>query len=184
MELNKMDLSNPELTAYLNQVKDMTGADPAQQVSMYDAGEALGLDRSQAEEMAQALFIEEYAELKTLSGGIGITASGLKALGVPLPKSASGSANDTISREYVMTEEDKQVLDRLLEDVKSAIAGQPVDYTLLDSVVTDIKTIELHMLSPEPKTGVIRALIDSIRHSFSGQAAHDALCDRLGSVVQ
>lgn len=179
-----MDLNNPELTAYLNQVKDMTGADPDQQASMYDAGEALGLDRSQAEEMAQALFIEEYAELKTLSGGIGITEAGLNALGVSLPKSAKGNARDTISREYMMTEEDRQVLDRLLEEVKTAIAGQPADYTLLDTVVTDIKTMELHMLSPEPKTGVIRALIDSLRHAFSGQTAHAALCDRLQSVVQ
>ena len=184
MAPNNMDQNNPELNAYLNQVKDMTGADPAQQVSMYDAGEALGLDRSQAEEMAQALFIEEYAELKTLSGGIGITESGLKVLGVSPPRSTTGNANDTISREYVMTEEDKQVLDRLLEEVKSAIAGRPADYTLLDTVVTDIKTIELHMLSPEPKTGVIRALIDSIRHSFSGQTVHDDLCDRLTSIIQ
>ncbi len=179
-----MDLNNPELTAYLTQLKELTGADPAQQISMYDAGDALGLDRNEAGQMAEALFIEGYAELKTLSGGIGITAAGLKALGLSLPSSAQDSGSTAFGREYIMTENDRQVLSLLLEEVKSAAGKCQAEYPLLDSVVTDIKTIELHMLSPEPKTGVIRALMDSIRYAFSGREKFCALCARLEFAVK
>ncbi len=49
-------------------------------VSMHDVGQALGFEKTDAGKMAEALYSEGYAELKTLSGGIGITSMGLQAL--------------------------------------------------------------------------------------------------------
>ena len=45
----------------------MAKGDPLAQVSMYEVGEFLGLEKTEAGALAEALFIEEYAELKTLS---------------------------------------------------------------------------------------------------------------------
>ena len=72
-----MGTLNSETKAYLFQLCSMAQGDPLAQVSMYEVGEALGLERSEAGSLAEALFIEEYAELKTLSGGIGWPGNGV-----------------------------------------------------------------------------------------------------------
>ncbi|MCG8684875.1 MAG: hypothetical protein MI892_08370, partial [Desulfobacterales bacterium] len=69
-----MDITDPNLKAYLSQLNEMTGGDPDAQVSMHEVGQVLGIEKDEAGQMAEALFIGGHAELKTLSGGIGITA--------------------------------------------------------------------------------------------------------------
>ncbi len=78
-------MDNPEEQAYLNQLYTMTQGDPGVQVSMYDIGAALGVEKSEAGALAESLIIQDLAELKTLSGGIAITGNGLKALDKTLP---------------------------------------------------------------------------------------------------
>ncbi|WP_299976973.1 hypothetical protein [Desulfobacula sp.] len=83
-----MDLDSPEANAYLFELYTLTKGDPKAQVSMYDVGTGLGLEKTDAGAMAETLFIQGYAELKTLSGGIGITRQGLDLLQVkPVPES-------------------------------------------------------------------------------------------------
>ena len=156
-----MDLNDPALRAYLNQLNKLTGGDPSGQVSMYDVGQALGLDTDEAGQMAEALFIGGYAELKTLSGGIGITAMGMRELGIN-PEQHAADDSVTFSDETVMTDADRQVLESLMAEIKSSIEETTVDYSALDTLITDIKTIEVQMLSPQPKTAVVKALFTSI----------------------
>jgi hypothetical protein len=53
-----------------------TQGDPSIKVSMYDIGETIGLDRTVSSRTAEELIGTGLAEIKTLNGGIGITADG------------------------------------------------------------------------------------------------------------
>jgi len=61
---------------FLIHLFEQTGGDPGTQVSMYDVGEGLGLDRNTASRVAETLIGLQLVEIRTLSGGIGISADG------------------------------------------------------------------------------------------------------------
>ena len=69
-------MADGQLKSYLTELHSMTDGDTAVQVSMYEVGELLGLDRAEAAAVAEDLIIEGYAELVSLSGGISITTAG------------------------------------------------------------------------------------------------------------
>lgn len=54
-----------------------TQGDPSSTVSWYDIGETLGLDREGSSRSAEELIGTGRAEIKTLNGGISITADGI-----------------------------------------------------------------------------------------------------------
>lgn len=155
-----MDTVNPETKAYLFQLCSMAKEDPLAQVSMYEVGEILGLEKAEAGALAEALFIEGYAELKTLSGGIGITRKGLKALDMKIDY--KGDETLQLGSGPVMEDQGKESLGKILGEIKAFMGGLKNPYAQLEEMVMDIKTIEIQMLSPRPKTGVIREILRSI----------------------
>lgn len=153
---------------FLAKLNTLGGGDPDVQVSMYEIGEALGLDRAEAGQMAETLFMGGYAELKTLSGGIGITAMGLGELGVALP--ARETAAETLGKGPVLDQEGRDTVARVLADLKEAVPGGGLSYETLDEIVTDVKTLEVHLLSPRPKTLVIREVFRSLAGAMAAEA--------------
>jgi hypothetical protein len=86
---------------FLLSVYNHTKGDTTAMVSMYDVGSELGIDRTAASRLAEDLMGWMMLEIRTLSGGIGITAStvGNRSLGIgwtqstgtdPLPRYRSG----------------------------------------------------------------------------------------------
>ena len=61
---------------FLIQLFEQTQGDVSIQVSMYDIGGLLGMDRDTASRVAQELMGQQLAEIRTLSGGIGISTDG------------------------------------------------------------------------------------------------------------
>lgn len=174
-----MDMDTPEAKAYLHELNTMTGSDPDVQVSMYDVGAALGLDENTAGQLAETLFMGGYAELKTLSGGIGITAMGLDSLGL---KVALDHDALSLGTDPILAGQGLETVVTILAEIKTHLASVPGSYDPLEEVVLDIKTIEVQMLSPRPKTSVIREVLRSIHMSQAGEGNQD-LWDRLGSLV-
>ncbi len=174
-----MDMDTPEAKAYLHELNTMTGSDPDIQVSMYDVGTALGLDADTAGQLAETLFMGGYAELKTLSGGIGITPMGLDSLGL---KVALDHDALSLGTDPVLTGSGQEAVETILAEIKTHLASAPANYDPLEEAVMDIKTIEVQMLSPRPKTSVVREVLRSIHMSQAGEGNQD-LWDRLGSLV-
>jgi hypothetical protein len=162
-----MDTSISETQAFLFQLYSMAQGDPLAQVSMYEVGEILGLEKAEAGSLAEALFIEGHAELKTLSGGIGITRQGLKALDMKIDY--RGDEGLQLGIGPVMEDPGKESLEKILEEIK-AFMGGATPYVQLEEMVMDIKTIEIQMLSPHPKTGIIREILKSIAQCLPGDA--------------
>ncbi len=174
-----MDMDTPEVKAYLHELNTMTGSDPDVQVSMHDVGAALGFDEGDAGQLAETLFMGGYAELKTLSGGIGITPMGLKSLGL-----SGGAAHDALSlgTDPVLADQGREAVETILAEIKMFLASNSSSYDPLEEAVLDIKTIEVQMLSPRPKTSVVREVLRSIHMSRAGEGSQE-LWDRLGGLV-
>ena len=82
-----MDANSPEAQNYLLELYQMTTGDINAQVSMYDVGAAIGLEKNDAGKLAEDLIGDGLVAVKTLSGGIGIT-----DLGVEKAQSAAGAS--------------------------------------------------------------------------------------------
>jgi hypothetical protein len=161
-----MDTSTHETKAFLSQLYSMVQGDLKAQASMYEVGESLGIEKAEAGSLAEALFIEGYAELKTLSGGIGITPQGLAALDMKIDY--RGDEALQLGNGPIMEELGKASLEKILGEIKAFLGGAKTPYGQLETLVVDIKTIEVQMLSPHPKTAIIREILKSIAPSLAG----------------
>jgi hypothetical protein len=163
-----MDTSTHGTKAFLSQLHSMVKGDLKAQASMYEVGESLGLEKTEAGSLAEALFIEGYAELKTLSGGIGITRQGLEALDMKIDY--RGDEAMQLGSGPVMEDPGKASLEKILGEIRAFLGGVKTPYGQLEALVMDIKTIEVQMLSPHPKTAIIREILKSIAPSLAGDA--------------
>jgi hypothetical protein len=176
-----MEIDSPESKAYLFELYTMTGGDTDIQVSMYDVGTTLGLEQSEAGTMAENLFIQGLAELKTLSGGIGITRQGLKVLDIkPAPK--PGDEFLDLGKGPVLEDKNIEAVNKILQDIKDSIASSTSAYPQIETLVIDIKTIEIQMLSPRIKTQIIREVLRSILSTLKDQGPED-LVDKLDALI-
>jgi hypothetical protein len=158
------DLNSQE-KSYLDELYRMTGGDATVQTSMHDVGAAIGLERDAAGKLAEELIAKGYVEIRTLSGGIGITELGIE--------SADAGAGTTDSADWrlgsapILNEKDRGAVEAALEAIKSAVGKNNVPYPQMETLVMDIKTIEIQMISPQPKTAVVREVFLSLKETLS-----------------
>lgn len=157
-----MDLDNPEAKAYLFELYTQTQGDTNAQVSMHDVGAALGLEKADAGAMAEDLFIQGYAELKTLSGGIGITNQGLDLLQIKRVSKSLCLGNGPI-----LEDSGKKAIEKIIQDIQKSLSETSQTYSQMEELVMDMKTIEAQMLSPRPKTTILREILKSIHSNFA-----------------
>lgn len=155
------ELSEKEL-AFLLELFQCTKGDLSAQVSMSDVGRPLGMDKEQASRATEALMSFGFAEIRTLSGGIGICAEGVaevrKRGAFP-----AGAQEAKLGNKAVMDEKSLDSLKKVLHYLKKQVQEMQLSYESSDEIMSDIKTIETQMLSPAPKTAIIRECFISIR---------------------
>ncbi len=172
---------SPEATDFLVELFKSTSGDPATQISMYDVGAALGLEKPEAGKVAEALIGNGLVEVKTLSGGIAITAQGMEA--AQAADGDLGAANDlNLINAPVLDDQGRQALEALLMDIKSEVTRITPSYASLEEMIIDIKTAEIQLLSPEPKTAVLREVLRSLQATLAAGGSKD-LSARLQKVV-
>lgn len=148
--------------SFLDELHLQTKGDRTARVSMYDVGATLGLSRAESGSLAESLMVEGLVELKTLAGGIAITSEGLAILGVTATGQGAAEQAPSFSSGPLATDRDRQMIGQIVGQIKDSIAGHSVGYDRLEEIVIDLKTLELHMLSPRPKVPVLRALLRSL----------------------
>lgn len=156
-----MDITDAEAKSFMLELYSMTEGNTDTQVSMHDVGESLGLDRDGSSAIAEDLIIDEFIELKTLSGGIGITPKGLEALQLT-GVAGVGSGLSKLSDSPFLDEEGLKTVNTLLTKVKEALASPDTSYSQLEEIILDIKTVEVHILSTRPSTPVVREILKSL----------------------
>lgn len=160
------------MKSFLQQLYEMSD-EQTSDVSMYVIGDRLGLDKAESGAVAEDLIIDGFAELRTLAGGISITEKGLDALGKATGASVNGSGSSVyvLGSEEVLDDVDQQAVVRLIDDVRREIFRSAEKYDELEEFVIDIKTIETQLLSPQPKTSIITAVLHSIALQFQQQGS-------------
>lgn len=151
------------IKSFLTELYNQTGGNTEQQVSMYDIGRAIGLEKAEAGATAEEIMIQGLAELKTLSGGIAITGRGLEELGITEAANTSEKTGFVLGGGSIVEESGKKGLADLLVEIRLATAQNNVEYELLEEIIFDIKTLEIQLLSPRPKTAVVREILLSLQ---------------------
>jgi hypothetical protein len=164
------------LPLFIVELYHRTRGDGSVKVSMYDIGETLGLDRKVSLRTAEELIGTGLVEIKTLSGGIGITADG-----VAEAQGLGASLQDNVKSEISL--QDVPVLDesvhQAVEQVVTKLKGQTNQYALdfdsLAELMADLKTIDAQLSSPNPKTAIIRECFRSIVGLLQSMDNNDTL---------
>ena len=167
-----MDPNGPEALSYLAELYQLTAGDVNSQVSMYDVGAALNLEKTASGKLAEDLIGEGLVEVKTLSGGIGITALGIERV-QGTGHAGNGTADGlALGKGPVLEAEGKEAADAILQQIKTALSKESPSYDRIEELVIDIKTIEVQLLSPKPKTAIVREVLRSVGKTLrpSGRA--------------
>jgi len=179
-----MDSDSTTNRTYLAELYRETEGDIDAQVSMLDIGAAVGFEEGESRTTAENLMILGLVELKTLSGGIGITREGLEELGITPVAVASSAPEESLhfGRDVILNDADRQLAEALVADLKIEITREKFDYPSLEQIVIDIKTIEVQLLSPSPKVAVIREILRSLLAVIS-KSGDGRLAGRLETVI-
>lgn len=162
-----MNIDSPEAKSFLIELYSITEGDTARQVSMYEVGEKLGMEKNDISAISEDLIIDQLVELKTLSGGIGITPEGLTALQKEGLISAAPAQNvQKLGKGPVLDKNDLIIIDQLLSSIKNAVFGSQTKYAQLEEIVIDIKTIEIQLLSPQPKLSIVLEVFKSLHNTL------------------
>ncbi len=160
--MEKSNISENERN-FLIKLYELTQGNPSSQVSMYDLGEAIGLDRDNALKTAEVLFGFGLAEIKTLAGGIGITEAGLsEVMGNDADKKMAGAAGFRLGDAPIIDDAGKKSVEQVISDIKTKAGSLGLDFDTLEELLADLKTIDVQLTSSRPKTKIIRECFQSI----------------------
>jgi hypothetical protein len=176
-----MSLDNPKSTAYLLELFNLTKGDSQSQVSMYTVGANIGLEKTEAGRLAEDLMAQGWVAVKTLSGGIGITDDGIQAAqaaGV----GTTAATEMSLGSEPILTEAGRQAIGDILGHIRKEVLQAKAPYQCLEEVVIDIKTIDVQLLSPRPKTAILREVLRSLGNCLDS-AGQTELAGRLKTII-
>jgi hypothetical protein len=178
-----METSSPEARTYLAELYQRTAGDVSAQVSMYEVGAAVDMEKSAAGKLAEDLIGDGLVEVKTLSGGIGITALGIEQVQAAGLAGGGAAAPLALGDGPLLEGENKTAVVSLVRDIKSAASQQSVPYDSLEEMVIDIKTLEVQLLSPKPKTAIVREVLLSVGRTLKSIGQAD-LSDTIGKMTK
>jgi hypothetical protein len=157
-----IDDMNEAARQFLKRLFEQTGGQPSRQVSMYDVGAALGWDRDAASRVAQDLMAAGLVEIRTLSGGVGISAEGAAVVQSALGPGSGGAAMARLGNSRIMDPAACQAVERVCDDIKAQAGSLGLDFDTLVEVMADLKTIADQMGSSRPKTAIVRESLRSL----------------------
>jgi len=169
---------------FLSRLFEQTNGDVAMQVSMYDIGDLLGMDRDTASAVAQELMGRQLVEIRTLSGGIGISADGSARVQEILgPMASDRSESASLGNSPVLNSGGRQTVNQIVVELKNQTGSLGLGFDTLSELMADIKTIEAQLESTRPKTTIIRACLGSVLDVVE-KTANRQIIDRLRKLVE
>ncbi len=160
--------------SFLLSVYKKTKGDPAATVSMYAIGAELGFDRIAASRLAEDLMGWLMLEIRSLSGGIGITAAAvedIKASG--LGESAPQEKRLCLGADPVISDDIRQAVERATEALRGQVGRIGLPFEALAEVMADLKTVAAQFESSRPKTAIVRACFRSLKNTFDQAGARE-----------
>ena len=160
----------------LNIYKQVNG-DVSVKVSVYDTGTDMGIEKDKALSITQLLVGYGMLELVSLSGSVCLTEAGRTEL------VTSGEINKQddktgvfIKDTYVLDKNIHQVIELLVAQIKIFAGSESMAYELLEELFADIRTIDAQLLSPRPKTVIIKKCMESMALIIEKTEGEELLC--------
>jgi hypothetical protein len=160
-----MEITTKLIRDYLTSLRVMSGDDSGATISMHEVGAAIGLARDDAGQLAEELMVEGLVELKNLAGGIAITAQGRQLLGADTGEVKQPAAF-TLGGDEILDTARQQGIAELLVAVKAVAGEMKGGYEAIEEVVFHLKTLEVQLLNPRPRTGVVREILRAVAASM------------------
>ena len=169
--------------SFLLELYSQTGGEPSVQVSMYDIGAGLGMDREAASRAAEELIGWELVDIRTLSGGIGISPNGIEEArlltGGP---SASKEMGFKLGNSPVQDEAGRGEIEKIILDLKHQVGSLDLPFDTLNEFIADLKTIDAQLGSPKPKTIILRECFRSLLEAAE-KAGADESADKIKALI-
>ncbi|MEW5726095.1 MAG: hypothetical protein AB1896_23500, partial [Thermodesulfobacteriota bacterium] len=140
-------LVSPEGERFLVQLRRLAAGEPDATASMYEVGLAVGLERTQARRVAQDLIGEDLLEIKTLSGRVALTESGLE-LADRLDQTPSQPTRLGPGPVLAAGDPARSALEKLLAGLKLELGQLGLDLGTLAEITADLRTLEAQLASP------------------------------------
>ncbi len=140
-----------------------TGGDTQKQVSMHEIGNEAGLDKSASKNIAEELMSLGLIDIRTLSGGIGLSEEGaLEAQRWFSDIPGIGPAGITLGNHPVVGEKNGAVITDILTGLKPRIGKLGMAFDDLTELLADIQSLEAQLRSSRPKTAIVRECFRSM----------------------
>lgn len=166
--------SEAPLRAFLTAVHAHTEAAGASQTSMYAVGEALGMARQEAQRAAEHLIGLGLVEVRTLSGGIGLSDEGVAAcLQIVGPEAGGHDAAACLGTGAILSEADRSLTDDMLTRLKYLAGDKSWAFEALTDLLADLRTIDAQLMSSRPKTAIITECFRSVQAILAGAGYKD-----------
>jgi hypothetical protein len=160
MELSEL---NDATRQFMIQLMEETNGDQSAQISMYEVGASLGLDRDDASRVAEELMGLQLVEIRTLSGGIGISANGSEMMQELLgPTEIPSSPATRLGDEPILTAPAREAVVEIVSDIKRDAGTLGLNFDALSELMADLKSIDAQLDSSRPKTAILRECFISI----------------------
>jgi hypothetical protein len=168
---------------FLIQLFKQTKGDSTAQVSMYDIGDQLGLDRKKASTVAQELIGAMLVDIRTLSGGIGISMDGSQmAQKLVGPAAFSGNGFVKLDDTPLLNASGRHSVEQIVSELKNQAGSLGLDFDTLNELMADLKTIDAQMESSRPKTGIVRECLFSVLAILENSSDNKSI-GRIGTLV-
>ena len=153
-----------------------TGGDTQKQVSMQDIGNESGLDKSASKNIAEELMSLELIDIRTLSGGIGLTEEGVNAAQRWFADiSGISTAAMTLGNLPVVGEKNGAIILEILTGLKHRIGKLGMEFDDLTEVLADIQSLDAQMRSSRPKTAIVRECFRSMLPALARSSETETL---------
>ncbi len=178
--MNNAPELNPEERSLLAEIDRRSAGALDVVVSMYEAGGQLGMGRQQSARVAEKLLADGLLELRSLSGAVALTPNGREAAAALAP--SDDGAPPGLGDGPLLDETRQQAVTDLLADLKRRTGSMGLAFEALSELVADLKTVEVQLTSPRPRTAIVRACFESI-HETLQTAGDEAARDAVGKLL-
>ena len=150
-------------------IHEKTGGDPGRSVSMWAVGEGLGFDRSRTEGLAMELVSEGLLEVKSLSGGVSLTESGLARTRAGVNGGEAGAG-----------------LPEFVQALEEALPGLTLSAAVRGDLELDARVLKIQLQRSTPLDAVVKAVMGEVksglRSAGPGAASLMQLIDSLPDI--
>jgi hypothetical protein len=160
--MTTLDEVNEPARQFLARLFEQAGGQASRQLSMYDIGKGLGWEREAASQAAQDLMAAGLVEIRTLSGGIGLSADGVDAVRASLGPREAAPTLPRLGAGRILDAAASHAVVQVCDGIKVQAGSLGLDFDSLAELVADLKTVADQLGSPRPKTAVVRASLRSI----------------------